>query len=304
MPITAAPEFRQVPIGCIDEPVLPSRTTMDEQLMDELTASIRSLGFISVLVVVAIGDRFRVVAGHRRTIAARRAGVAVLPCFVYPSEGAALDAIQHAENRHREALTVTDEAIWFAELLEKYPDEGTDGVAARVHETRNYVEGRLLLLRGCARVFEALAEHHITIGVARELNRCTEDAHRFMLLDRAALGGATQGLVSQWVNEWRQMAALQVGAPQSPAGPPAPSPVVLDDYFTCRVCGERDNAQAMRPVNVHDFCLRQVLDPRTGLLRDKTEYVLFPRTREDAAKLVERIVERFPELLDGDPARA
>jgi ParB/RepB/Spo0J family partition protein len=77
---------------------------MDEEQMDALVASIRELGFISVLVVVRVGERYEVVAGHRRRIAAGRAGLVAVPCLIYPSKGAAMEAIQHAENKHREEL--------------------------------------------------------------------------------------------------------------------------------------------------------------------------------------------------------
>ncbi len=298
-----APTFRIIPLADIDAPELPSRTEMDDTRMEELVASIRSLGFISVLVLVAIGGRFRVVAGHRRSIAARLAGLFSVPCFVYDSESAALDAIQHAENRHREDLSVTDEAIWFAQLLEQHADEGTDGVAARVGESRGYVENRLLLLRGCERVFAALAAHTINIGVAIELNKCTEDRHRWMLLGMAVDGGATVSIVRRWVTEWKTIHLPAAPAPVVDGSESAPGPVLLDEYWTCRVCGERDNTPSMRPMNAHDYCWRQLLDARTGLIRSKADYVLFPRTRDDATKLIERIVERFPELMDESAAR-
>lgn len=289
---------RLVPVALIDPPADASRTNMDPAQMELLVTSIRATGFWSVLVVVAIGERFRVIAGHRRSIAARLAGLVTVPCFVYDSEAAALDAIQFAENARREDVSVTDEAIWFGILLGKYPDDGTDGVAARVGESRAYVEGRLALLTGCERVFAALAAKEIPIGVAQELNKCTEDRHRIMLLDMAVRGGATVGLVRGWIQEWRL-----VHLPASGGAAPAPvvdasSAVVMDDYFVCRICGERHHPQNMRPLNGHDYCWQSVLDPSTGLLLSKSDYVRFPRTREDALRLMERLVERFPELAE------
>lgn len=289
---------RLIPVGLIDPPELASRTDMDPERMDLLVASIRATGFWSVLVVVAIGERYRVVAGHRRSIAAKRAGLVAVPCFVYDSESAALDAIQFAENARRDDLSVTDEAIWFGMLLGKYPEQGTDGVAARVGESRAYVEGRLALLTGCERVFAALAAKEIPIGVAQELNKCTEDAHRFMLLDQSVRGGATVGLVRAWVQEWRLVhLPASPGAAAAPVAD-APSAVVMDDYFVCRICGERHHPQNMRPLNGHDYCWQSVIDPSTGLLLSKSDYVRFPRTREDALRLTQRLVERFPELAE------
>jgi ParB/RepB/Spo0J family partition protein len=297
-----APEFRQIPVALIDDPALPSRTEMDEHLMAELVTSIRTLGFISVIVVVAVGERFRVVAGHRRTKAARAAGLVVLPCLVYFDEGAALDAIQHAENRHREQLSVTDEAIWFAQLLEAHPTEGTDGLAQRVGETRNYVENRLALLAGCERVFQALADHSINVGVAQQLNRCTEDAHRFMLLDMAVRGGATVGLVTQWISEWKTIHAPASGHLTPGGTVEASSYPAANEYFRCKVCGENTDTPNMTSVQMHTHCLRTLIDPATGYVRSRADTVTFPRTRDEAVALVRRVLERFPELAEDSAA--
>lgn len=298
------PEFRELPIHLIDEPVLPSRSSMDEQKLEELIQSIRANGFISVVVVVRVGDRFRVVAGHRRTIAARRAPVAVLPCFVYPSEADALDAIQHAENRHREELSVGDEAIWFAQLLEKYPEHGTDGVAGRVGETRAYVEGRLALLMGDELIFQALQAGAIKIGVAHELNKVTDQIHRRYLLDLAMRqGGVTVAIACGWVAEWRTVhePALRNAIA---AGDVVPTKPIADEPFKCEICGLSENTPRFRTLWVHDYCVPAVLAPALEHFRRRGELVPFPRTLEQAIDLINRVTEQFPQLIEEPAPRA
>jgi ParB/RepB/Spo0J family partition protein len=296
------PELRQIPLALIDAPPLPSRTTMDDAKMEELVESILLTGFWSVLVVVMVGERARVVAGHRRSIAARRAGLTMVPCFVFDAESAALDWIQDAENTKREDVSVTDQAIWYAQLLEKYPESGTDGVAARVGKSRDVVEGRLALLQGCERVFAALADALIPIGVAQELNKCTEDRHRFMLLDHAVRGGATVGLVRQWVYEWKTVHQPAAAGVVTGATTAASGSHVVNEWQRCRICGETDDPGARDLLNVHSYCLRPLLDPTTGLLRARADYVVFPRTVADAVALIHRLVDRFPELSDSSAA--
>jgi ParB/RepB/Spo0J family partition protein len=295
---TAAPrlELRIIPTLKIRPPALPSRTTMDDELMDELVRSMERDGFVSVIGVVPIDDDFEVVYGHRRRIAAERASIPAIPCFVFESKTAATMRLQYGENKIREALSPTDEAVLFRQLLDDDPSVGTDGLAARLGEKRDYVEGRLALFHGCERVFAALADKAIPIGVATELNRCTEDAHRFMLLDMAIRGGATVGLVKQWVHEWRtqHLPASAAGAAAAP-GPAGPTPIT-QNYFQCRICGETQNTANMLPVNVHDYCLQQLIDPATGIIRSRADFVQFPRTREAAVALIQRFVERFPEI--------
>ena len=52
--------------------------------LDELTASVAASGVLVPLTVVSTEDGYLVVAGHRRREAARRAGLAVVPCVDRP----------------------------------------------------------------------------------------------------------------------------------------------------------------------------------------------------------------------------
>lgn len=291
------PDLRRIPLAALIEPELPSRSTMDDTLMDELVQSMRSLGFISAISVTPRGDRFEVVAGHRRTLAAARAGIREVPALVYTSADAALIAIQHAENRHREPLSATDEAIWFAQLLEQHPEQGTDGVAARVGEKRAYVEGRINLLHGDPHIFEALRADLIKIGVAQQLNRVDNANHRAMLLDLALRNGATVHMAAQWVGEYFAVhkPALATVPPTSPAA--TSGPAIVADYFTCYVCGEKTHPGNMRPVQVHDYCIQSQLDPALDRFRNRRAELIFPRTLTDARALIDQLVDRFPELL-------
>ncbi len=298
------PELRTIPIGAIDEPALPSRTSMDDTKMDELVGSMRAIGFISVLVVVAVGERFEVVAGHRRRIAAGRAGVVTVPCLVYPSKDAALEAVQHAENRHREDLNPADEAIWFQQLFDLHPDDGTDGVAARVGESRAYVEGRLALFQGDEEVFRALEQGRITIGVAQQLNRIGEVMGRRHLLDQALRNGATVGIVKGWVEEWKRSMEPVLRHVTGDGAPPPSAIPMLDDYFTCHLCELKEHPQSMRPIQMHDYCVQAVLVPALKFFRHRDQYLARPTTIDDARELINDLVDRFPALVAGDSARA
>jgi ParB/RepB/Spo0J family partition protein len=296
------PELVEVPVGLIDEPRLMSRNEVDDAHVDDLVQSIRQQGFTSSIVLARVGDRYEVIAGHHRTLAARRVPLATVPALVYPSYLDGIQAIQHSENALQKPTSPCDQAIWYAELVELYPDEGTDGVARRVGEKRDFVEARLALLNGDPEVFRALGNDEIKIGVAQQLNRCTELAHRRMLLDQAIRGGATVGLVTQWVSEWRTIhLPASSGAPLPAPDASGPTPI-MQEYFRCRHCGEKHNTANMLPVQIHDYCLQQLTDPATGMFRSRADYVMFPRTREDAVALVKRLIERFPELADESAA--
>lgn len=290
------PIYREIPIGLIDVPELPSRSSMDEEQLDELIASIRELGFISTIVVKQSGERFEVIAGHRRRLAAERAGLAAIPCFVYPTETEYLEAIQQTENTRREELNPADEAIWFAQLLEKYPNEGTDGIAARVREKRAYVEGRLALVSGDEDVFNAVAAGKIGIGVAQQLNRCTQVEFRRMFLDNALRHGATVAIVSGWIAEWKRDLEPATRAAFGSDAPSSAAPPVMDLFFTCGVCKSTAHPEQMRPVQVHEWCVHANLIPALELWNRRTDYLRRPRTFADAVELVNQLLEDWPDL--------
>lgn len=262
MNVAAIPrEFLEVPLSLIDAPPLPARSTMDEIKLDELTDSIRRNGVVQPLALARRGERFDVIAGHRRSLASRRAGLVVVPAIVYPNTDAALEAIKFAENRHREELNPADEAIYFSELLEQQCDGDTDKLCALVGEKRPYVEGRLLLFRGDSEVFEALQAGRISIGVAHQLNKCTAAPYRRYLLHQAVVGGATVAVVSGWIMDWKNQQSFDARADNpAPIAPPSGA-VVETNYFTCKICGRSDNVHLMRPINVHAHCELAILDP-------------------------------------------
>lgn len=259
--LTIEREFKELPLGLIDDPVFPSRTQMDEEKLEELTASIRRLGLQQPMIVFRDGERFQVIAGHRRRLACLRAGLVVAPCLIYQSLELGFKAIQYAENRHREELNAADEAIWFSELLESDCDGDVDVLCERLGEKRTYVEGRLLLFQGDDLVFERLREGKIRIGVAQQLNRCSDQQYRRYLLHQAILGGATVAVVSGWIADWENSQRLLAGSSPPIAPAATPGPVPETDYFRCYICGKTHDVHVMRPVNVHDYCERAILRP-------------------------------------------
>lgn len=253
-------EFREIPLGLIDAPELPSRASMDEQKLDELTASIREIGLQQPVIVARVGDRYEVIAGHRRTLACNRAGLAGIPCIVYPDKSTALEAVKYAENRHREDLNPADEAIWFAELLERDCGGDVDALAEKLHEKRGYVESRLLLFSGDQKVFAALQRGDIGLGVAGQLNRCADPQWRAYLLHQAIVGGATVAVASSWIQQWQRDQAIAAGASAAPVETSPAGPVPELNYFRCAVCDGTEDVHLMQPINVHVHCKRAILD--------------------------------------------
>jgi ParB/RepB/Spo0J family partition protein len=292
-------ESRSLPIGLLNEPENPSRSEMNDAKLDALVESIRANGVISHLIVFPVGERYEIRAGHRRYQAARRAGLAVVPCDVYPTGDAASEAVQFAENEYREKLSPADEAIWFDELLTKKCDGDVDKLCARLNLKRDRVERRLdLIYRGCPLVFESLQHGQIKVGVAEQINRCTDVEHRRYLLDLARHEEWTVARAAGAIDQWRLYHAPAKGTTNG-ATPSEPGPDPVNDYFQCFVCGSSDNPQSMKPRQVHDYCERATVKPAIEMYGRRTDYVRFPATLDDARALAGRLLDRFPELGPG-----
>jgi ParB family chromosome partitioning protein len=261
MTIAAAPrEFKELPVGLIDEPELPSRSQMDDAKLDELVASIKAIGLQQPIVVARVGERFEVIAGHRRRIACGRANLAVMPCVVYASKDDAQEAIKFAENYNREELNPADEAIWFSELLERKCGGDVDVLAAMLSVKRSYIDGRLLLFQGCHEVFEALRAGKVSIGVAQELNKITAADYRHYYLTFAIRDGATIATVAGYVQQWRTLFADVPPRPETTTAPAVSSGVAPTyDPMRCHICGKSDH-RIPEQISVHSSCREAILD--------------------------------------------
>ncbi len=246
------PGSKLIPLTKLVEPAHAARTEMSDALLDSLEESIREMGVLEPLLVTpAENGNFEVLAGHRRLIACRRAGLASVPCIVEASAERAA-AIKIQENVEREDLSAVDEAIFYAELYEKHGDD-VDQVAMLVKKTRAHVERRLLLLRGDEDVRESLRKGEISLGVAEELNKMIRAEDRQYHLAFARRTGCSISTAKTWRMEANARAELRAAA-----GEPEPSTAVDGDlgptaagavpaYISRTGPGELTSSQEPRP---------------------------------------------------------
>ena len=76
----------------------------------DLAASIKTNGLLTPLSVVPHGERYRVIAGHRRLAACKQAGIGYVPCFVLQLNPLQQLEAMVTENCQREQLTALEEA--------------------------------------------------------------------------------------------------------------------------------------------------------------------------------------------------
>ena len=112
--------FRKLPIDAIEvDPQV--RTTMDEEKIQELMESIKTVGLIHPIEVVPKKEigKYKLITGHRRLEAAKRLGWEKIPVLVrFEVSDDDRPFRQLVENLQREDLDPIDEALAYARLNE------------------------------------------------------------------------------------------------------------------------------------------------------------------------------------------
>lgn len=113
--------------------------------VNDLAASIKTNGLLTPLSVVPNGERYRVIAGHRRLAACKQAGIRAVPCFVLQLGPLQQLEAMVTENCQREQLTVLEEADAIQGMLDL--GATTASVAHRLGRSGDYVRDRAKVAR-------------------------------------------------------------------------------------------------------------------------------------------------------------
>jgi ParB family chromosome partitioning protein len=156
------------------EDILPNprqpRILMDPQEITELATSIQEHGVIQPLIVTHASqpDQYILIAGERRLIAARQAGLLAVPVIIRDATEQQLVELALVENVQRADLSPLETAEAYRQLTEEFA-LSHDEIASRVGKSRAAVTNTLRLLNLPDDVRRALAENRISEGHARAL---------------------------------------------------------------------------------------------------------------------------------------
>ncbi len=138
-------EARLLPLDTLDTNPYQSRQVFHEATLAELAASIQAHGVLQPIVVRAVGERFQIVAGERRSRAARLAGLLEIPALIRELTDAQAAYATAIENLQREDLDLEDEARQYQALL-TLAGLSQRALAAQLGVSHNYIAERVRLL--------------------------------------------------------------------------------------------------------------------------------------------------------------
>jgi ParB family chromosome partitioning protein len=159
-----------VPTQSISPNPRQPRARFDPEELSELAASIREHGVIQPLILTR-GPQpggYTLIAGERRLMAARQAGLKEVPAIMREASQQQLVAIALVENVQRADLGPLETAEAYRQLAEEF-NLSHEAIASQVGKSRVTVTNTLRLLKLPADVQAALVEEQISEGHARAL---------------------------------------------------------------------------------------------------------------------------------------
>ena len=158
---------RYVPIEKLRANPMQPRKNFNEEELAELADSIRQQGIIQPIIAEEAGDgTYTIIAGERRTRAARLAGLSEVPVILRKYSDEKRMEVSLIENIQRSNLNPIEEASAYRQLME-IEGLSQDEVALKVGKNRATVANALRLLRLPGGMQESIRKGELSPGHAR-----------------------------------------------------------------------------------------------------------------------------------------
>ena len=147
------------------------RKIFEESNMEDLTNSIKERGIIQPIIVRKSQDhnqKYEIIAGERRWLAAQRAGLHNVPVVI--TEADDLKSLEFAilENIQRQDLNPLEEAKGYKRLIDEFSYD-QDKVSKFMGKSRSYITNSLRLLTLPKEVIKLIEQQKLTAGHAKIL---------------------------------------------------------------------------------------------------------------------------------------
>ena len=145
------------------------RSVFEEETLEELATSIRSLGVIQPITLKEIGpEQYMIISGERRYRASLKAGLERIPAYIKTAADENVVEMALIENIQREDLNSIEIALAYQKLIDNY-GLTQEGLSERVGKKRATIANYLRLLKLPAEIQVGLKDKKIDMGHARAL---------------------------------------------------------------------------------------------------------------------------------------
>ncbi|ELL44379.1 ParB/RepB/Spo0J family partition protein [Spiroplasma melliferum] len=154
------------------------RKNFNEEELTELAQSIKEYGLIQPIIVKKTNNGYYLVAGERRSRAAKLAGLTTIPAIVVDFNDQQMKEVALIENIQRVDLNSIEEANAYKELIELL-GLTQEELAQRIGKSRSHVTNTMRLLNLPTEVQTLLLENKVTMGQVKPLISLNVDKNEF-----------------------------------------------------------------------------------------------------------------------------
>jgi len=184
----AESDIKKIPISEIRSNPYQPRKRFDEEKLQELSDSIKEHGLFQPIIVKKSIKGYELVAGERRTKAAKMAGFTEIPAIVKEYTDEEMAEIALLENTQREDLNPIEEAEAYAQIIEK-SSITQEELAKRVSKSRSYITNVLGLVNLPEEVKLLVMDKKISMAHAKILSKLEDDEYIITLANKIVSEG-------------------------------------------------------------------------------------------------------------------
>ncbi|MCQ2175064.1 MAG: ParB/RepB/Spo0J family partition protein [Bacteroidales bacterium] len=162
-------DILRIPVEYVEPNPFQPRMSFDQDALDELVESIKSLGLIQPITVRRINDgKYQIISGERRFRACKAAGMDMIPAYIREADDQGMLEMAIVENIQRENLDPIEVAMSYQRLIDECKLT-QEQMALRVGKKRSSVTNYLRLLNLPAKIQHDLKLGYLSVGHAKIL---------------------------------------------------------------------------------------------------------------------------------------
>ena len=211
-----------IPADFIEPNPFQPRQSFDQEALEELAESIRTLGLIQpVTVRQKAADKYQIISGERRFRACRLCGMDLIPAYVRDADDQGMLEMAIVENIQRENLDPIEIALSYQRLIDECRLT-QEQMALRVGKKRASVTNYLRLLKLPAKIQHDLKVGQLSVGHAKVLLSVEDSRVQEALCDLVVKEGLSVRDLEKKIQKLQE-------TPEQPQQPQAQD--LPDEYF-------------------------------------------------------------------------
>lgn len=194
-------DIRLIPVDEVTPNPFQPRISFDRQALDELAASIKTLGLIQPITVRRMQDgKYQIISGERRYRASKAAGMTTIPAYIRSTDDAGMLEMAIVENVQRADLDPIETAMSYQRLIDEC-HLTQEQMADRIGKSRVAVTNFIRLLKLPPKVQYDVKQGNISVGHAKVLLGVEDKEMQESLTDAIISEGLSVRSLEQRIKE-------------------------------------------------------------------------------------------------------